>query len=160
MAKFHINKHGVPAPCKAKPGNCPLGGEERHFPNQEAAQEYADKVNMEKHGHLPVINNKEVDVQVSEKVYNNVFDEPYINNGYPMTGIHRYFFPEAEQNRDENLVKLREALPKDLFEDRRNFTLIPKENVKKFHEYHTFSPYLEEFSESHYNNIINTIESK
>ena len=26
MAKFHINKHGVPAPCKAKPGNCPLGG--------------------------------------------------------------------------------------------------------------------------------------
>lgn len=31
MARFHINKHGVPAPCKAKSGNCPLGGDEKHY---------------------------------------------------------------------------------------------------------------------------------
>lgn len=160
MSKFHINKHGVPAPCKATKGNCPLGGEEQHFESQEAAQEYADKVNAEKHGYLPVINNKEVNVQVSEEVYNDVFAEPYINNGYPMTGIHRYYFAEAEQEGDENLVELKNALPKDLFEDKRNFTLIPEENVRAFHEYHTFSPYIEEYNESHYNDIIDTIESK
>ena len=59
MSKFHINKHGVPAPCKATKGNCPLGGEERHFDSQEAAQEYADKVNAEEHGVLPGINSNE-----------------------------------------------------------------------------------------------------
>lgn len=45
MSKFHINKHGVPAPCRAKPGNCPLGGDESHFDTQEEAQIHADKVN-------------------------------------------------------------------------------------------------------------------
>ena len=25
MSRFHINKHGVPAPCKAQAGKCPLG---------------------------------------------------------------------------------------------------------------------------------------
>ena len=52
MAKFHINKHGVPAPCKAKPGNCPLGGDETHFGSREEAQEAIDKINEEKHGLL------------------------------------------------------------------------------------------------------------
>lgn len=41
MSKFHINKHGVPAPCRAKEGNCPLGGEESHFKSQEDAQAHA-----------------------------------------------------------------------------------------------------------------------
>ena len=48
MSKFHINKHGVPAPCKAKEGNCPLGGdtgEKNHFDTQEEAQAAADKMN-------------------------------------------------------------------------------------------------------------------
>lgn len=56
MAKFHINKHGVPAPCKATKGNCPYGGEsgtENHYDTQEEAQVAADKANEEKHGILP-----------------------------------------------------------------------------------------------------------
>ena len=56
MAKFHINKHGVPAPCKAKPGNCPLGGDETHFSSLEEAQEAIDKINKEKHGLLSEMN--------------------------------------------------------------------------------------------------------
>lgn len=48
--KFHINKHGVPAPCRAKEGNCPLGGAEQHFPNLNDAQAYADKINEQKYG--------------------------------------------------------------------------------------------------------------
>lgn len=56
MSKFHINKHGVPAPCKAKSGNCPLGGEESHFESKEEAQVQADKQNGAEHGILPGIN--------------------------------------------------------------------------------------------------------
>lgn len=50
MAKFHIDKHGVPAPCKATKGNCPLGGDDTHFDSQEAAQEYIDNKNESEHG--------------------------------------------------------------------------------------------------------------
>lgn len=60
MSKFHINKHGVPAPCRAKEGNCPLGGDsgnENHFDTQQEAQEHADKINSAEHGHLPGMNN-------------------------------------------------------------------------------------------------------
>lgn len=54
--KFHINKHGVPAPCKAKSGNCPLGNEEQHFNSEEEAQSYADEENEREHGLLPSMN--------------------------------------------------------------------------------------------------------
>lgn len=50
MSKFHINKHGIPAPCRARPGNCPLGGDENHFDSMTDAQTYADSINEEKYG--------------------------------------------------------------------------------------------------------------
>ncbi|HHT97319.1 MAG TPA: hypothetical protein GXZ90_05440 [Clostridiales bacterium] len=81
MSKFHINKHGVPAPCKAKKGNCPLGGEGEHFDTPEIAQEYADKVNEESHGLLPnTISSKfaegyETDGQVADMEARDVEDE-------------------------------------------------------------------------------------
>ena len=43
MAKYHINKNGIPAICKAKDGNCPLGGEGEHFDSEEEAQVEADR---------------------------------------------------------------------------------------------------------------------
>lgn len=54
MARFHINKHGVPAPCRATKGNCPLGGEGEHFDTKEAAQEFADKQNEKESSLLPI----------------------------------------------------------------------------------------------------------
>lgn len=51
--KFHINKNGVPAPCKATKGSCPLGGDESHFDNLEEAQNYADRQNEKVYGLLP-----------------------------------------------------------------------------------------------------------
>lgn len=39
MAKFHIGRNGKPAQCRAKSGNCPLGGESEHYGSaKEAAQ--------------------------------------------------------------------------------------------------------------------------
>lgn len=56
MSKFHINKHGVPAPCKATKGNCPLGGDsgnENHYNTEEEAQAGADKLHKSKFSVLP-----------------------------------------------------------------------------------------------------------
>lgn len=53
MSRFHINKHGVPAPCKATKGNCPLGGNESHFDTETEAQLYVDKVNAQQFGIVP-----------------------------------------------------------------------------------------------------------
>lgn len=56
MAKFHINKHGVPAPCRAKPGNCSLGGDENHYNTKEEAQAAVDKANEQKYGLVSGLN--------------------------------------------------------------------------------------------------------
>lgn len=55
MAKYHINKHGVPAPCKARPGNCPYGGDDQHFASRQEAQDFIDNKNEKDHGLLPGI---------------------------------------------------------------------------------------------------------
>jgi len=52
MAKLHINKKGVPALCRAKDGNCPFGGGEKHFDNKEEAQKFIDKKMKKEHGLL------------------------------------------------------------------------------------------------------------
>lgn len=53
MSKFHINKHGIPAPCKAKSGRCPLGSKNEHFDTKEQAQDFANKIYMAEHGVMP-----------------------------------------------------------------------------------------------------------
>lgn len=75
MAKFHINKHGVPAPCKAKEGNCPLGGEGTHFDSREEAQAYADKTNEQTHDLLPGVDS-EVQSELSKRNYDYALSRP------------------------------------------------------------------------------------
>lgn len=56
MSKYHINKNGVPAPCKAQQGKCPYGGEggtENHYNTLEEAQEAAHAINAQEHSLLP-----------------------------------------------------------------------------------------------------------
>lgn len=58
MSKFHINKHGVPARCRAKKGNCPLGGQDgnqNHFDTIEEAQVAVDKINESEFGMLSTV---------------------------------------------------------------------------------------------------------
>lgn len=52
MTKFHINKKGVPSPCKAEIGNCPYGGEESHYNSEQEAQTKADEIAREEFGLL------------------------------------------------------------------------------------------------------------
>lgn len=67
MSKFHINKKGVPAPCKAKKGKCPLGGadgKQNHFDSVEEAQAFADQENEKEYG---IITNVQEDVAPVEE---------------------------------------------------------------------------------------------
>lgn len=57
--KWHINKHGVPSPCKAKTGNCPLGANETHFDTEKGAQDYVNSKSEEKYGILGTTKVKE-----------------------------------------------------------------------------------------------------
>lgn len=76
MTKFHINKHGVPAPCKAKAGNCPLGGDEQHFESLEEAQAHADTQSEERHGLLPGVKGKN---KGNKEITGESYDNSLIN---------------------------------------------------------------------------------
>lgn len=76
MTKFHINKHGVPAPCKAKAGNCPLGGSEQHFDNIEEAQAYVDNQSEERHGLLPGVKGEK---KVNKEITGDSYDSSLID---------------------------------------------------------------------------------
>lgn len=82
MSKFHINKHGVPAPCRAVKGNCPLGGnsgEEGHFDSKEEAQVHADNINKKEYGVTPEM--AKPNIEVDQKDFDKTFPESY-NNGF------------------------------------------------------------------------------
>lgn len=53
MAKYHINKEGVPAVCRAQTRPCPLGGEDTHFNTKEEAQSHVDKTARKEFGVIP-----------------------------------------------------------------------------------------------------------
>lgn len=67
MTKYHINKKGIPAPCRATKGNCPLGGEGEHFSNKEEAEKRAKQLLEKEYGLI-----KNVDGAL-EKDFQNVY---------------------------------------------------------------------------------------
>lgn len=86
MSKFHINKHGLPAPCKAQKGNCPYGGSESHYDSIEEAQRVADNLNKNEFGLLPTSRNFPKEMKNQVAVMKHDFDKdkfiaPYGNRG-------------------------------------------------------------------------------
>lgn len=74
MSKFHINKKGMPAPCRATSKPCPLGGSDVHFNSEQEAQAYVDKQNKEQFQLLPSSKgkpkaNKEFTQRLTEKLW-------------------------------------------------------------------------------------------
>ena len=133
MTKYHINKHGVPAICKAKSGNCPLGGEENHFNSQQEAQTYADKVNEESHGLLPNVGSKQtpeqekIEEEMNEKFHEKLVEhsEYYANDGSadvpygadtdPIELASEYFQDRIEKEYDGVDINLRKYENTDLW---------------------------------------------
>lgn len=85
MTKFHINKHGVPAPCRAKTGNCPLGGSEQHFDRIEDAQAYADSQSELQHGLLPGIKGK-LNL-IKEKISGRSYDKDLVKKNSAVENV-------------------------------------------------------------------------
>lgn len=51
--KYHIDKNGKPAICKAVERPCPLGGPDEHFSDGFEALAHADEIHARRHGLLP-----------------------------------------------------------------------------------------------------------
>ena len=106
MSKFHINKHGVPAPCRAKQGNCPLGGDsgaDNHFDSAEEAQAHVDEINRKKHEILPGVNDSEVEEAFKEE-YRLATDD--LGAGTIGSNYVTYTHPDYETFEDENVRKV------------------------------------------------------
>lgn len=144
MTKFHINKHGVPAPCRAKKGNCPLGGadgNENHFDTKEEAQMYIDVSNEDLYGILPSnneafiyedeesneIEGNSYEVNFSEKENLererehalNVIKEKYSNEVSKDTYEGRFDEPRVDENGEPKSLYVRrksttEAIPEEI----------------------------------------------
>ena len=123
MTKFHINKHGVPAPCKAKNDNCPLGGDEAHFSNPEQAQEYIDNKLEKEFGLLgeSFINSSEIKRRLFEsKVEDNKANlvETLVSRGLTMDPetvdySAEYMAHEQEKNPNFKAGQMIELIKKD-----------------------------------------------
>jgi len=144
MTKFHINKHGVPAPCKATKGNCPLGGDDSHFSSKEEAQAFVNNQMENEYGLLgmtpsvPAVKNITINHDFDE-----VFPDDWNERGIQATGIYSddlkdafdYGPRENEEPWEKGYRDLYEAIKDDtdrIAKENGNpdFALIPEKNMK------------------------------
>ena len=140
MSKFHINKHGVPAPCKATKGNCPLGGDDSHFNSEEEAQSFINEQMESEHGLLGVTPSVPAVKSVTiNHDFDDVFDDDWNESGMQVTGIHSQDLKEAFEGEEASWQKgykdVYEAIKDDadrITEKTGNpdFALIPEKNMK------------------------------
>lgn len=79
MTKFHISKSGKPAECKAKNGNCPLGGENEHYPSKVEAQKAIEEKLFQQNNTLISQKSKKIKTEelvssLSSALLNNSWD--------------------------------------------------------------------------------------
>ena len=129
MAKYHINKKGIPAVCKAKDGNCPLGGNEQHFGTKEDAQKFADEKNKELFGLIqkepnPRIRYHQEKVSEIEKYLeeNKELSQENIDNFKGEIDYHKNSIENQREGIffDSNLIEYEDG---DLFGDELKFAL-------------------------------------
>ncbi len=164
MAKFHINKHGVPAPCKAQKGNCPYGGEESHYNSQEEAQIAIDQINEEEYGVLGGLKKADnvvtLELKSSAKDVSDLFvSEPYNNHGYVVVGIHTTDFMDLPEY-NKVAKEVWDNLPDKWKNEENPCTIIPERNVEAFFECHVFNKYSDAFDEKHYQALANEVSKR
>lgn len=126
MTKFHINIHGVPAPCHAKKGKCPRGGEDSHFDNLEDAQKFADSKNSEEFGSLPELSSKK-EYTFSKKRISEKF--PHLSEE-EVQRAQEYSEKELEIYKEVNELKAMKDKGSDEYFDR--VQAVRKEALKKY----------------------------
>lgn len=143
--KFHINKNGVPAPCKATKGNCPLGGDESHFDTLEEAQSFIDRQMAEQHGLLVQISTvKKVEL---EHDFNETFPDSWHSRWQLVTGVYRDDIELTLEGYDKNAeayIELHDKIGGDVErivgDEDVNYVLIPEKNLQAHMAGHVLYP--------------------
>lgn len=127
--KFHITKNGTVAPCKATSRPCPLGGQEVHFENYEAAEQHLKNKSINEHGILPNVSKLNTKF---DKETRDILDKVLINNMehsilYKKSGNHTILNNYVERSIRKNIEN---KTSKDFatYEDSNKFLV---ENIKQ-----------------------------
>lgn len=130
MAKYHINKKGVPAVCRAKVGKCPFGDAESHYASVEEAQKAADKEHEKQHNLLASY------VEDDDDDYENI---------------------DHEKVNEERAATLNEANSLAVDEFRKTLSNTNKEIFELVNEHHVQAPWdaLKDYNERRFNNMMN-----
>lgn len=171
MAKFHINKNGVPAPCRAQKGNCPYGGSESHYDTMEEAQSAIDKKSEMEYGLLPsASNNDTTKIEISQKSFNEIFPDSWNDSGYQVTGPNSFDFKDYMDSKEDPelaqaYTKIYNKLPKRFFDetkDARYWRLVKSDNIEKHMKNHVINIGREEAEDYNhgYENMMKTIKEK
>lgn len=114
MSKYHINKQGVPAICKATKGNCPLGGasgNENHFDNEQDALAASKAILEKENGLLPGL--EQLDPFSKENIgerFPQLSDEE-------VARVQNYVEKEEDISRKVNALKARKDMGTDEYFD-------------------------------------------
>lgn len=103
--KFHIDKNGKPAPCRATKRPCPLGGAEVHFDSIEEAQAHVDTMNAKEYGLLSNRNGERFNAKIVE-VYNELEKRGYtagLSPGTFIREIDNYVYIETRFDENGNV---------------------------------------------------------
>lgn len=128
VKKFHINKKGVPAPCRAKDGNCPLK-RTNHYDSFREAQAAINKMNEDEFGILP----ESKMLQETEEV-KPIKQEPKITkrqqeNTQKKESLNRNMYNDKKYERKTRVKEYRKAWKKEdleYIENRLNELIITK----------------------------------
>ena len=103
MTKYHINKQGLPAPCKAQKGNCPFGGGENHYDTIDQAQQAADEINQKQFGlitEITTLDAADFIAVTSEEIFTE--DLAYAIDPDTLEEINQYIIDEHELDIDND----------------------------------------------------------
>lgn len=91
MGRYHINKHGEPAPCQAREGNCPLGeGPGSHFSSLAEAEIATERRFEEKYGILDLIKSSSTDTSQEANIVKSEAREIVDKDENPTSGSMNY----------------------------------------------------------------------
>jgi len=152
MAKFHVNSEtGQYGTCKAKPGNCPVGGEDQHFQNKKDTIQASEKILAEKHGSIASIKKKDRKTTSLRQSLIDDFRQQAIeakeNNDLRSSALFNQFANFANNNHSMNnsqtIEYMSNMLDLENVDDPKNKEIIENiilENSENFKNYNEFKP--------------------
>lgn len=115
--KFHIDRNGNPAVCRATKRACPLGGDDVHFDSMEEAQAYADEQNEAQFGLLGGV---------------STYKGDYIDDGFGNLRVSTKEILEGGEFKDHLARQMEE---RGGFRDKNGNEMSPEESMRLLEDY-------------------------